>query len=170
MAVGSTVDVVMPQMGVSVSEGTVSRWLKAVGDRVEADETIVEISTDKVDTEVPAPAAGTVTEILVPEGETVPVETRLAVIQTGDGPAPEPADDAPEPPAAEAATEEQPATEAEPAAEAPAPAAEPAQANGHDGDARRLHAPGDVARRRADGGRARARHRRRSRAPAAAAA
>ena len=134
MAVGSTVDVVMPQMGVSVSEGTVSRWLKAVGDRVEADETIVEISTDKVDTEVPAPAAGTVTEILVPEGETVPVETRLAVIQTGDGPAPEPSDEAPEPPAAEAETEEQPAAEAEPAAEAPAPAAEPVHANGHDGD------------------------------------
>ena len=134
MAVGSTVDVVMPQMGVSVSEGTVSRWLKAVGDRVEADETIVEISTDKVDTEVPAPAAGTVTEILVPEGETVPVETRLAVIQTGDGPAPEASDEAPEPPAAEAVTEEQPAAEAEPAAETPAPAAEPVHANGHDGD------------------------------------
>ena len=134
MAVGSTVDVVMPQMGVSVSEGTVSRWLKAVGDRVEADETIVEISTDKVDTEVPAPAAGTVTEILVQEGETVPVETRLAVIQTGDGPAPEPADDAPEPPAAEPDAEEQPAAAAEPAAEAPAPAEQPAEANGHDGD------------------------------------
>ncbi len=134
MAVGSTVDVVMPQMGVSVSEGTVSRWLKAVGERVEADETIVEISTDKVDTEVPAPAAGTVSEILVQEGETVPVETRLAVIQTGDGPVPEPADDAPEPPAAEAATAEQPAAEAEPAAEQAEPASEPTHGNGHDGD------------------------------------
>ena len=103
MAVGSTVDVVMPQMGVSVSEGTVSRWLKAVGDRVEADETIVEISTDKVDTEVPSPASGIVAEILVPEGETVPVETRLAVIQTGDGPAPAAGDDAPEAPAEAAA-------------------------------------------------------------------
>ena len=55
MAVGSLVDVVMPQMGVSVSEGTISRWAKQVGDRIEADETIVEISTDKVDTEVPSP-------------------------------------------------------------------------------------------------------------------
>ena len=122
MSTGTLVDVVMPQMGVSVSEGTVVAWRKQVGEAVKADETIVEISTDKVDTEVPAPAAGTVSEILVQEGETVPVETRLAVIQTGDGPAPEPADDAPEPPAAEAATEEQPAAEAEPAAEQPEPA------------------------------------------------
>ena len=159
MAVGSTVDVVMPQMGVSVSEGTVSRWLKAVGDRVEADETIVEISTDKVDTEVPAPAAGTVTEILVPEGETVPVETRLAVIQTGDGPAPEPSDEAPEPPAAEAATEEQPAAEAEPAAEAPRARRGAGGGQRARRRARRLDAPGDVAGRRPDGGRARARHR-----------
>ena len=65
MAVGSLVDVVMPQMGVSVSEGTISRWAKQVGDKVEADETIVEISTDKVDTEVPSPASGTVVEIIV---------------------------------------------------------------------------------------------------------
>src|SRR5689334_25152600 len=84
MATGTVVDVVMPQMGVSVSEGTISRWLKQVGDHVEADETIVEISTDKVDTEVPSPGSGTVTDILVPEGETVPVGTRIAVIN-GDG-------------------------------------------------------------------------------------
>ena len=71
MAVGTTVDVVMPQMGVSVSEGTISRWTKAVGDHVDADETIVEISTDKVDTEVPSPASGTVAEILTDEGTTV---------------------------------------------------------------------------------------------------
>ena len=58
MAVGSLVDVVMPQMGVSVSEGTISRWAKQVGDRIEADETIVEISTDKVDTEVPSRPPG----------------------------------------------------------------------------------------------------------------
>ncbi|MEO9174163.1 MAG: biotin/lipoyl-containing protein, partial [Gaiellales bacterium] len=63
----------MPQMGVSVSEGTITRWLKQVGDHVEADETIVEISTDKVDTEVPSPGSGTVSEILVAEGETVDV-------------------------------------------------------------------------------------------------
>ena len=60
MAVGTAVDVVMPQMGVSVSEGTISRWAKQVGDKIEADETIVEISTDKVDTEVPSPASGMV--------------------------------------------------------------------------------------------------------------
>ena len=56
MATGTVVDVVMPQMGVSVSEGTITRWAKQVGERIEADETIVEISTDKVDTEVPSPA------------------------------------------------------------------------------------------------------------------
>ena len=82
MAVGSLVDVVMPQMGVSVSEGTISRWAKQVGDRIEADETIVEISTDKVDTEVPSPASGTIVEVLVPEGETVPVTTVIARIDT----------------------------------------------------------------------------------------
>src|SRR4051794_206872 len=75
----------MPQMGVSVSEGTISRWAKQVGDQVEADETIVEISTDKVDTEVPSPATGVVREVLVGEGETVPVGTRIAVIDTGGG-------------------------------------------------------------------------------------
>src|SRR3954463_9313283 len=75
----------MPQMGVSVSEGTISRWAKQVGDQVEADETIVEISTDKVDTEVPSPATGVVRELLVGEGETVPVGTRIAVIDTGGG-------------------------------------------------------------------------------------
>src|SRR3954451_15716177 len=85
MSTGTAVDVVMPQMGVSVSEGTISRWAKQVGDQVEADETIVEISTDKVDTEVPSPASGVVRELLVGEGETVPVGTRIAVIDTGGG-------------------------------------------------------------------------------------
>ena len=70
---GTAVDVVMPQMGVSVSEGTVTKWSKQVGDQIEADETLLEISTDKVDTEVPSPAAGTIVEILVQEGETVDV-------------------------------------------------------------------------------------------------
>ena len=85
MSTGTLVDVVMPQMGVSVSEGTVVTWRKQVGDTIKADETIVEISTDKVDTEVPSPATGTVREILVPEGETVDVGTRIAVIDTGGG-------------------------------------------------------------------------------------
>ena len=83
MATGTVVDVVMPQMGVSVSEGTITRWTKQVGDHIEADETIVEISTDKVDTEVPAPATGVVRELLAGEGETVPVNTRIAIIDTG---------------------------------------------------------------------------------------
>ena len=71
MATGTAVDVVMPQMGVSVTEGTVTKWLKQVGESVALDEALLEISTDKVDTEVPSPGAGVLTEILVPEGETV---------------------------------------------------------------------------------------------------
>src|SRR5260370_25888324 len=73
-------DVVMPQMGVSVSEGTITKWLKREGDTIEADEPLLEISTDKVDTEVPSPASGVVTQILVQEGETVDVGTKLAQI------------------------------------------------------------------------------------------
>ena len=73
MATGIGIEVLMPQMGVSVSEGTVTRWLKNVGDTVAVDETLLEISTDKVDTEVPSPGAGVLTEILVQEGETVDV-------------------------------------------------------------------------------------------------
>src|SRR3954454_16138950 len=103
MAAGTAVDVVMPQMGVSVSEGTIARWAKAVGDRVEADETIVEISTDKVDSEVPSPAAGTVTQILVGEGETVAVGTRLATIDTSGG-GPSAGAEAPTAPAAPASS------------------------------------------------------------------
>jgi pyruvate dehydrogenase E2 component (dihydrolipoamide acetyltransferase) len=80
MATTSLTDVVMPQMGVSVSEGTVVRWLKQEGERVEADETLLEISTDKVDTEVPSPASGVLQQILVAEGETVAVGTRLGTI------------------------------------------------------------------------------------------
>ena len=97
MATGTAVDVVMPQMGVSVSEGTVTKWNKQVGDQIEADETLLEISTDKVDTEVPSPASGVVSEILVEEGATVEVGTVLARIggEAGAGapvaaPAPEP--------------------------------------------------------------------------------
>ena len=76
----TTVDVVMPQMGVSVSEGTIVEWRKQVGDWVEYEEAIVDISTDKIDTEVPSPAAGVISEILVQEGETVEVGTVLARI------------------------------------------------------------------------------------------
>src|SRR4029077_5675079 len=109
MAVGSLVDVVTPQMGVSVSEGTISRWAKQVGDHIEADETIVEISTDKVDTEIPSPASGIVREILANDGDTVPVNTRIAVIAVGDaGGTDAPADTAP--PSAADNPEETPAT------------------------------------------------------------
>ena len=79
-----TVAVAMPQMGVSVAEGTVVQWLKQPGDWVEADETICEISTDKIDTEVPSPATGRLQEVLVAAGETVPVGETLARIATGD--------------------------------------------------------------------------------------
>src|SRR6187455_1636731 len=95
---GTAVDVVMPQMGVSVSEGTITKWLKSVGDTVEADESLLEISTDKVDTEVPSPGSGILSEILVEEGVTVDVGTVLARIggeASAGGPAreqpPEPA-------------------------------------------------------------------------------
>ena len=80
MATPTAVDVVMPQMGVSVSEGTITKWLKQEGEEIQADEPLLEISTDKVDTEVPSPGSGVVQQILHPEGETVPVGERLAVI------------------------------------------------------------------------------------------
>jgi len=138
MATGTAVDVVMPQMGVSVSEGTITKWLKSEGEEVAADESLLEISTDKVDTEVPSPASGVVQQILAQEGETVSVGTKIAVI------APEgtPAETPPEPATAEAAEEGEKAAGAEgetPTAEraeqaaparapAPQPEAEPAEA------------------------------------------
>jgi pyruvate dehydrogenase E2 component (dihydrolipoamide acetyltransferase) len=104
MATTETVDVVMPQMGVSVSEGTIIKWLKQEGEQVEADEPLLEISTDKVDTEVPSPGSGTLTQILVQEGATVDVGTRLAVIG-GEGGGATSTDDIPEPATAQAAAE-----------------------------------------------------------------
>jgi len=83
-------DVVMPQMGESIAEGTVVRWMKKVGDTVDRDEPLFEISTDKVDTEVPSPAAGVVSEIRVKEGETVPVNSVVAVIGSGAAASPAP--------------------------------------------------------------------------------
>src|ERR1700681_4065637 len=74
------IDVVMPQMGESIAEGTVSRWIKKVGEKVERDEPLLEISTDKVDAEIPSPVAGTLTEILVQEGQTVAVNSVVARI------------------------------------------------------------------------------------------
>jgi 2-oxoglutarate dehydrogenase E2 component (dihydrolipoamide succinyltransferase) len=116
VSTGTLVDVVMPQMGVSVSEGTVVTWRKQVGEAVKADETIVEISTDKVDTEVPAPATGTVHELLVGEGETVDVGTRIAVIDTGGGGGAAPAPAPSPPPPAPTAEATAPAAGASPAA------------------------------------------------------
>ncbi len=127
MATNTAVDVVMPQMGVSVSEGTVTRWLKDVGVSIAADEPLLEISTDKVDTEVPSPASGVVTEILVQEGETVAVGTVLARLG-GEGAAPAAAAPAPEPPTQPAADESAAAaTEGEAAPENAAPAAAPSE-------------------------------------------
>src|SRR3954469_8125931 len=94
----------MPQMGVSVSEGTVTRWLKQEGEEVAADEPLLEISTDKVDTEVPSPGSGVLQQILVPEGETVEVGVRLAVIGP-EGAAAAPAETPPAP-ATQAAADE----------------------------------------------------------------
>src|SRR5947209_17658410 len=120
-------DVVMPQMGESIAEGTVVRWIKKVGDKVERDEPLLEISTDKVDAEIPAPASGTLSEIVAQEGQTVAVNAIVARIAT-DGeaaaPAPKPA---PPPPSAPAPTP-QPAAAAPPPppASTPAPAQPPA--------------------------------------------
>ncbi|MDN5718336.1 MAG: 2-oxoglutarate dehydrogenase, E2 component, dihydrolipoamide succinyltransferase, partial [Janibacter sp.] len=123
--------VTMPALGESVTEGTVTRWLKNVGDTVEVDEPLLEVSTDKVDTEIPSPVAGTIQEILVEEDETVEVGADLAVIGDGDAPASSDSGDdeesAPAEDAAPAAEEEAPADEApaeEPEAEE-APAEEP---------------------------------------------
>ncbi|MFB7240754.1 biotin/lipoyl-containing protein, partial [Streptomyces sp. NPDC056269] len=106
-----SVSVTLPALGESVTEGTVTRWLKAEGERVEADEPLLEVSTDKVDTEIPAPASGILASIKVAEDETVEVGAELAIIDDGTGA-----------PAAEAPAAEAPAAEpaAAPAAEAPA--------------------------------------------------
>src|ERR1035437_7168179 len=96
-------DVVMPQMGESIVEGTLTKWLKKPGEHVERDEPLFEISTDKVDTEIPSPAAGTLAEVLVEEGKTVGINTIVARIDEGGAAptkpaaAPDPAAKAPEP-------------------------------------------------------------------------
>jgi 2-oxoglutarate dehydrogenase E2 component (dihydrolipoamide succinyltransferase) len=122
----------LPALGESVTEGTVTRWLKSVGDRVEVDEPLLEVSTDKVDTEIPSPVAGVIEEILVQEDETVEVGTALVRIGDGssaDSPeasaAPETAD---EPEAVDEIPAEEPSTEAESEAEVPEPVTEPDEA------------------------------------------
>ncbi|GAA1529841.1 hypothetical protein GCM10009730_43930 [Streptomyces albidochromogenes] len=119
-------DVVLPALGESVTEGTVTRWLKEVGEEVAEDEPLLEVSTDKVDTEIPSPAAGTLLEILVGEDETAEVGAKLAVIgAAGYAPAAAPAQEAPAPAAAPAP---EPAAAPEPAPAAPAPSPAPAEA------------------------------------------
>src|ERR1051325_7400895 len=125
-------DVVMPQMGESIAEGTIVRWIKKPGDKVERDEPLLEISTDKVDAEIPAPASGTLSEVLAQEGQTVSVNSVIARIDGGGGataappapPKPEPAPEAPKP---------------EPAKPAPAPAAPAPPAPARDRKSTRLN-------------------------------
>jgi pyruvate dehydrogenase E2 component (dihydrolipoamide acetyltransferase) len=137
------VDVIMPQMGESIFEGTITKWLKKPGDKIERDEPLFEISTDKVDAEIPSPAAGVLKEIKVKEGQTVPIQTVVASIDSAgaaalSAPAPAPAEAPKAAPAAAAA----PKTEALKAPAAPpparpapaAPAAEPAQRTAGNGD------------------------------------
>ena len=115
-------DVVMPQMGESIFEGTITKWLKKPGDKVQRDEPLFEISTDKVDAEIPAPASGILQEIKVSEGNTVQVNTVVGVIGDGSGasaPAPaKPAAPAPAPAAPASTKKEAPAPPAAPAASA----------------------------------------------------
>ena len=133
------VDVVMPQMGESIFEGTITKWLKKPGDKVERDEPLFEISTDKVDAEIPSPSAGVLKEIKIPEGQTVPIQTVVAVIDGAGAaaaptptpaPAPAAAKPAPAPPAARPA-----ASAPTPAPTLSAPAAAPASGSG----AERIH-------------------------------
>ena len=124
-------DITLPQLGETVTEGTITRWFKKVGDAVAADEPLFEVSTDKVDTEVPSPVAGTLTEIRVKEGDTVPVGTVIAVVGAASGasvqPAPAPAPAPVAQPAPAPAPVAQPAPVMQPApAPAPAPVAQPA--------------------------------------------
>jgi len=129
-------DVTLPQLGETVTEGTITQWFKSVGDSVAEDEPLFEVSTDKVDTEVPSPVSGTLNEIRVEEGDTVEVGTVIAVVGDADGAAPEAAAPAAEPasapePAPQAEPEErapEPAPQAEPEAPSPPVAGEPAPA------------------------------------------
>jgi 2-oxoglutarate dehydrogenase E2 component (dihydrolipoamide succinyltransferase) len=120
------IDVVMPQMGESIAEGTMSRWLKKVGDPVKRDEPLFEISTDKVDAEIPAPNAGVLVEIVVTEGQTVPVQTVVARLETdaaAAAAAPQAVAPAPAATPAPVAAAAPPAATPAPAAAKPAPAA-----------------------------------------------
>src|SRR5215510_7580428 len=133
--------VIMPQMGESIFEGTLTKWLKKPGDKVQRDEPLFEISTDKVDSEIPSPAAGTLQEILVKEGQTVQINTVVAVI--GDGAAKQPAAKPQESPAAkpqesQPASGPKPQTQQTPTPEAPTTAAESIETEDEAGDTGRV--------------------------------
>src|SRR5258706_8501033 len=115
------IDVVMPQMGESIVEGTLTKWLKKPGDRGERDEPLFEISTDKVDTEIPSPVAGTLGEILVEEGKTVGINTVVGRISDGAGSAAAAPAAAEVPAPAPEPTVERSRPQAAPAPQAPAP-------------------------------------------------
>jgi len=146
----------MPQLGETVVEGTIIKWLKGEGDKIERDEPLFEISTDKVDTEVPSPVAGVIREIKIQEGQTVSVGTELAVIDEeggssgGDGQAAQaeapatqqqPVEEPPKPKQAEKPREKTPARPASPAPAAPAPAAQPAAAPAQKGPRSHILSP-----------------------------
>jgi pyruvate dehydrogenase E2 component (dihydrolipoyllysine-residue acetyltransferase) len=145
------VDVVMPQMGESIFEGTITKWLKKPGDKVERDEPLFEISTDKVDAEIPSPSAGVLKEIKIPEGQTVPIQTVVAVIDGAGAAAASAPAAAPPAPAAKPAAAPAPSAAPAPAAKpAPAPTSAPAptpaaastavpQANGGAATTERVH-------------------------------
>src|SRR5690242_15233032 len=120
--------VTMPALGESVTEGTVTRWLKQVGDTVAVDEPLLEVSTDKVDTEIPSPVAGTLQEILVGEDATVPVGADLAVI--GEGAPATAGDGGSAPEQSEQGEQGEPAAEAQPSADAEQPSTEIGRASG----------------------------------------
>ncbi|HVB88554.1 MAG TPA: biotin/lipoyl-containing protein, partial [Candidatus Dormibacteraeota bacterium] len=123
------VDVIMPQMGESIFEGTITKWLKKPGDKIDRDEPLFEISTDKVDAEIPSPAAGVLKEIKVSEGQTVPVQTVVGTIDAaGAAAAAAPAASAKPAPAAQPKAEAtKPAVAPPPPSPAPAAAPKPAQ-------------------------------------------
>ncbi|MDN6283607.1 MAG: 2-oxoglutarate dehydrogenase, E2 component, dihydrolipoamide succinyltransferase, partial [Corynebacterium sp.] len=119
---GSGTDVTMPELGESVTEGTITQWLKSVGDEVEVDEPLLEVSTDKVDTEVPSPVAGTLLEILADEDDTIDVGSVIARVGDGSAAAEEPAEETKDEPAEEPQKDERQKAEA---AEKPEPTPEP---------------------------------------------
>ncbi len=140
VAEGQRVQVIMPKMGESVMEGTILTWLKQVGDEIELDESLLEISTDKVDSEVPSPAAGVLAEILVPEGETVDVGSPIAIIASGEAVSGAAPAAAPAPQQAEPEPKSSPSIEGDGAA-AGSPSAQPSGPIPRRSDSGRFYSP-----------------------------